>query len=186
MTPFTQGANDNASGAAIVISLAQEIAQEPLTNFEVWALCTGCEEVGSYGAQEFIKRHKSELQGNYVINIDNVGGSGAGVCYTTTEGMIVPLKPSSELFSLANQIKADSPELNAYTLPFTTLNTDGSCFMINKIPTLSFVGLTPGSVIPNWHQVTDTFEHVENVSVENTESFVLKLLGRLDQENIAS
>ena len=181
-TPFTQGANDNASGTAIVISLAKIIAQEPLLNFEVWVLCTGSEEVGSYGAQDFIKRHKSELQDNYVINIDNVGGSGAGVCYTSTEGMIFPLKPSSELFSLANQINAENPEFNAYTLPFTTLNTDGTCFMINRIPTLSFVGLTPEGMIPNWHQVTDTFEHVDATSVENTESFILKLLGQIDHQ----
>ena len=179
-TPFTQGANDNASGAALVLSLAQQISKSPLDNFEVWMLCTGCEEVGSYGAQKFIKQHKSELQGNYAINIDNVGGSGAGVCYTSTEGMIVPLKPSLELFNLANEICDNNPELNAYTQPFTTLNTDGTCFMINKIPTISFVGLTPEGVIPNWHQVTDTFDRVNNTSVENTEAFILKLLGRIE------
>ncbi len=179
-TPFTQGANDNASGAAIVLSLTQQISQEPLNNFEVWTLCTGCEEVGSYGAQEFIKLHKSELQGTYAINIDNVGGRGAGVCYTSTEGMIIPLKPSPELFSLADEIRTDNPELNAYSLPFTTLNTDGTCFMINKIPTISFVGLTPEGVIPNWHQVSDTFDQVDKTPVENTEAFIVKLLERID------
>lgn len=179
-TPFTQGANDNASGAAIVLSLAQQISKSPLDNSEVWALCTGCEEVGSFGAQEFIKQHKSELQSNYAINIDNVGGSGAGVCYTSTEGMIIPLKPSPELFSLADEIRTDNPELNAYSLPFTTLNTDGTCLMTNKIPTISFVGLTPEGIIPNWHQVSDTFDQVDKTPVENTEAFIMKLLERID------
>lgn len=37
-TPSTQGANDNASGAAVVLSLAERLAREPLQRTEVWAL----------------------------------------------------------------------------------------------------------------------------------------------------
>ncbi|MGE5123041.1 MAG: M28 family peptidase, partial [Acidobacteriaceae bacterium] len=48
-TPFTAGANDNASGVGIVLALAKEFSAQPLQHTRVWAVCTGCEEVQHYG-----------------------------------------------------------------------------------------------------------------------------------------
>jgi Zn-dependent M28 family amino/carboxypeptidase len=181
-TPYTQGANDNGSGASIVLSLSEQLAHSPLKNIEVWTLCPGCEEVGSHGVQAFVKQHQSELPGLVAINIDNVGGKGAGVCYASVEGMVVPYKAAPELIGLAEKIKAERPDFNAYMKPFTAMHTDAMCFMVNKVPTLSFIGLRPDGVIPNWHQVTDTFDQVDATVVEQTEEFVLELLRRLDAE----
>jgi hypothetical protein len=179
-TPHTHGANDNGSGASIVLSLAERLAHSPLKQTEVWVLCSGCEEVGSHGVQAFVKQHRSELPGLVAINIDNVGGKGAGVCYVSVEGMVIPYKAAPELLGLAATIQAERPDFNAYARPFTTMHTDGTCLMINQVPSLSFVGLTPAGQIPNWHQVTDTFERVDSTTVEQTEEFVLELLRRLD------
>lgn len=179
-TPYTHGANDNGSGAAIVLSLAERLARAPLRHVEVWAMCSGCEEVGSHGIQAFVKQHRSALPGLIGISIDNVGGEGAGVCYTTVEGMLFPYKPSSELIAIADQIKIERPRLNAYSRPYTTLHTDATCLMVNQVPSLSFVGLTPDGVIPNWHQVTDTFDRVDRRPIVATEEFVLDILRWLD------
>jgi hypothetical protein len=179
-TPYTHGANDNGSGAAIVLSLAERLRQSPLKNVEVWAMCSGCEEVGSHGVQAFVRRHRADLPGLAGISVDNVGGKGAGVCYTSVEGMLIPYRPSPELFGLAEKIKAERPDLNAYSMPYTTLHTDATCLMVNRVPSLSFVGLTPQGIIPDWHQVTDTFDRVDSKPVECTEEFVLELLRRLD------
>jgi hypothetical protein len=181
-TPYTHGANDNGSGASIVLSLSERLARSPLTNIEVWALCPGCEEVGSYGVRAFVKQHRAELPGLVAINIDNVGGKGAGVCYTSVEGMVFPYKSAPELFGLAETIKAERPDFNAYVKPFTTMHTDATCLMVYKVPSLSFVGLTPEGMVPDWHQVTDTFDQVDAKAVEQTEEFVLELLRRLDAE----
>ncbi len=180
VTPYTHGANDNGSGAGIVLSLAEHLARSPLEHVEVWVLCTGCEEVGSHGARAFVERHRSELAGLVAINIDNVGGRGAGVCYVSVEGMVIPYRPSPELVALAESIRMDRPDLNAYAKPFTTLHTDATCLMVNGVPSLSFVGLTPDGIIPEWHQATDTFERVDPAPIEGTEEFVLELLRRLD------
>jgi len=180
-TPYTHGANDNGSGASIVLSLAERLHQSPLRNVEVWVMCSGCEEVGSHGVQAFVRQHRSELPGLAGVSIDNVGGKGVGVCYTTVEGMIIPVRPSPELIGVADQIKADRPDLNAYSMPYTILHTDATCLMVNRVPSLSFVGLTPDGVIPDWHQVTDTFDRIDPRPIENTEEFVLEVLRRLDE-----
>ncbi len=179
-TPYTHGANDNASGASVVLSLAERLARAPLANTEVLALGTGCEEVGSYGSQAFIARHLGALPGLLAISIDNVGGNGAGVCYTSVEGMVFPLRPSPELFALAEALRCEHPEGHAYTRPYTVLHTDATAFMSRGVPSLSFVGLTADGVIPDWHQVCDTVDRVDRNTVERTESFVLELLQRID------
>jgi len=181
-TPYTHGANDNGSGASIVLSLAERLKQSPLRNVEVWAMCSGCEEVGSHGVQAFVKQHRSDLPGVIGISVDNVGGKGAGVCYTTVEGMVIPFRPSPELIGVADRIKAERPDLNAYSMPYTILHTDATCLMVNRVPSLSFVGLTPGGVIPDWHQVTDTFGRIDPKPIEATEEFVLEVLRRLDEQ----
>lgn len=179
-TPYTAGANDNASGAAVLLSLAERLAQQPLANTEVWALASGSEEVGSQGMQAFIDEHLNELKAFSAVSIDNVGGAGVGVCYTSVEGMVFPLKPSAELFSLAEELRRARPDLNAYSLPYTTLHTDATCLMANGVPALSFVGLTPTGVIPNWHQESDLLEHVDPCTVARTEEFVWELLQSFD------
>jgi hypothetical protein len=179
-TPFTEGANDNASGAAVVLSLAERLAREPLQRTEVWALGSGCEEVGSYGAQAFAAAHRMELPGLVAISIDNVGGRGAGVCYTSIEGMVLPVRPSPELFALAERIRVERPDLQAYARPYTTLHTDATALMVRGVPSLSLVGLTPDGVLPDWHQVGDVVARVDPATVERTEAFVLELLRRLD------
>ena len=179
-TPHTHGANDNASGAAVVLSLAERLAREPLAHTEVWALGSGCEEVGSYGSQAFLAEHRSGTPPMLAISIDNVGGDGAGVCYTSVEGMVFPLKPAPELIALAEAVGAERPDLDAYSLPYTTLHTDATAFMSRGVPSISFVGLTPKGVIPDWHQTCDTVERVDAGAVERTEAFVLALLRKLD------
>jgi hypothetical protein len=73
LTPYTHGANDNATGAGMVLALAERLRREPLRHTEVWALCTGCEEVGAYGAAAFVRRHR-DLGRPIFIVLDTVGG----------------------------------------------------------------------------------------------------------------
>jgi hypothetical protein len=178
-TPFTAGANDNASGASIVLSLAEQLAKSPLPGIEVWALCSGCEEVGASGVQDFLKRYKADLRQMVAINLDNVGAQGAGVCYVTVEGMVFPIKPSKELLAVADALRLAHPEWNAYAKPFTTLGTDGTCLMLSKVPALSFVGLRPDGTLPHWHQASDVFENVDPAVVENVEAFVMEMLKKM-------
>lgn len=44
-TPFTAGANDNASAVGLVLTLAEALVKQPLQHTRVWLACTGCEEV---------------------------------------------------------------------------------------------------------------------------------------------
>ncbi len=179
-TPYTAGANDNASGVGVVLSLARRLASAPLARTEVSLLLSGAEEVGSYGAQAFVARHRRELADALVVSIDNVGGRGTGPCFTTVEGMVWPLRPDGGLLAHARGLAAERTDLGAYERPYTTLHTDATCFMAAGVRSLSFVGLTPAGVIPDWHTVHDVVERVDPDAVARVEAFVWALLHRID------
>ncbi|MDF1521625.1 MAG: M20/M25/M40 family metallo-hydrolase [Trueperaceae bacterium] len=179
-TPHTVGANDNASGVGVVLDIAARLRRRPLARTEVTVLVTGAEEVGSYGAQAFVARHREALRGARAISVDNVAGPGAGPCWTTVEGMVFPLRPDPDLRARALALASERPELGAYERPYTTLHTDATAFMAAGVPSLSFVGLTPDGVIPDWHTVHDVLERIDPDVLARTTDLVEALVRRVD------
>ena len=76
-TPNTQGANDNGSGVASLISIARELAEDPPAPFKLRFLLFGAEEVGLFGSQHYVSTLDQDEIDSIVamINID-VPGSG--------------------------------------------------------------------------------------------------------------
>ncbi len=56
------GALDNASAVGIILALAKKIALEnPLKSLNLYFIASGAEELGLYGADAYIKKHKPEF-----------------------------------------------------------------------------------------------------------------------------
>jgi hypothetical protein len=182
-TPYTPGANDNASGAALVLALAERLKDEPLANSEVWAVNSGCEEVGYYGATAFLREHRKELKEAYFIALDTVAGPGSGPCYITREGMTRPYRSDPGLVALADQIAADRPDLGAYSKVMRLGSTEGAIGIKNGLPSLTFVNLRPDGVLPFWHRPDDVFENVDADVLARTQAFVWELLQRIDSRH---
>jgi len=114
LTPYTAGANDNATGAGVVLSLATWLKQEPLAHTTVWAVLSGCEEVGCYGAEAFARAHKQELQNAVWMAIDSVGGAGASPSYLKRETFLLTVRSDPGLTALFERVAQRLPELDAY------------------------------------------------------------------------
>ena len=76
-TPGTQGANDNGSGVASLMSVARELAEGPPLPFRLRFLLFGAEEVGLFGSRHYVDSLVQDEIDSIVamINID-VPGSG--------------------------------------------------------------------------------------------------------------
>ncbi len=76
-TPNTQGANDNGSGVAALMSIAREMADGPPLPFKLRFLLFGAEEVGLFGSNHYVSTLDQDEIDSIVamINLD-VPGSG--------------------------------------------------------------------------------------------------------------
>jgi hypothetical protein len=178
-TPFTAGANDNASGVGVVLALAERLKAEPLTDTEVWIAITGCEEAGAGGSADFVGRHGQQLDG--FISVDNIAGVGTGPVYLRSEGIVIPKTYSGPLLDLAERLAQARPELGARPVHQRGAYTDGLPALSAGLPALSFVGYTAPGWIPNWHHPNDVFGNVDADAVERTEQFVWALLRENDK-----
>lgn len=181
-TPHTPGANDNASGAGVLLELAARLTDKPLAGTEVWIVATGCEEVGLYGAQAFFADFKTKLQGAMQINIDNIAGTDCGPCYIDEEKMLATYHSDPELLALADAITADRPDLGARRTSYQGAYTDGAIGIKHGLPAITFLGLDRTGWIPNVHQMTDVIEHCDPAVVERVTDFIETLARRIDTD----
>ncbi|MCX7854982.1 MAG: M28 family metallopeptidase [Anaerolineae bacterium] len=181
-SPYTAGANDNATGAGIVLSLAERLGREPLAHTAVWLVLSGCEEVGCYGAEDFARRHQHELGDAVWITLDSVGGAHSSPAYLTYETFLLTVPSDPQLLALAERIAARHPEWGAHPHHFRGAYTEGSIAAKYGFRVLTFTSHRRDGVLPEWHRPTDTVDHLDPQVVEHTEAFVWELLREIDRE----
>ena len=180
LTPYTHGANDNATGAGLLFTLAETLREQPLQETEVWLVATGCEEVGCYGAIAFFRGHRDALRDAAIIVVDTVGGPGSGPCYSRSEGMVLQHQYDSGLLALADAIASERPELGAYSRKMTEAYTEGLPAIQAGLRALTLCGFTSENELPNWHQHTDTVENIDRDVLARNYAFVRELIQRID------
>lgn len=102
---YVRGANDNASGAAVLLHLAEQFASKPIENADVWMVATGSNYAWMNGARHFVNSHEIDRDSTFFLNIDGVG-SGT-LAYTKAVGMLAMTNCSRKMLSAARE-KADA------------------------------------------------------------------------------
>lgn len=178
-TPFTAGANDNATAAGMVLTLAEQFARNPLEHTRMWAVCTGCEEVQHYGMIDFYRRHLGDLKNPKTLVFEMLGC--AGPAWLTREGIIVPFKADPGLVGIVEGLANEHPEWGAYPAKISGGNTEMADAVRNKIPAIALFGMTPEGVAPYWHQKADTFDKMDPEVMERTWEFTRALIREIDE-----
>ncbi|MBN1137549.1 MAG: M28 family peptidase [Anaerolineae bacterium] len=180
LTPFTAGANDNASGVGVALAVAQRLAAEPLAHTEVWLALTGCEEVGAYGAAAFLDAHAAELGPDAVYIILDQVGCGR-VRYLTKDGLILKRKTHPRALALARRAAYELPRLKihgqaglAYTDALVATKRGLLALTLNALPS----PLTNDNL--HWHRASDTLAHIDPGALADTHAVVWQLLQQLD------
>src|SRR5918999_1112108 len=107
--PVAPGANDNASGVATVLRLAERFGGK-LEHFDVHVLFTGSQEAFALGMRSYLNRHRADLDEERLVflNVDEVGLG--MVRYTSREGLLLPVKSHSQLVEMCDEIVEDHEE----------------------------------------------------------------------------
>ncbi len=177
-TPFSPGANDNASGAGLVLALAEQLQAEPLGHTRVWLACTGCEEAQHYGAADFFRRHAAELCHPVSVVFEFLGC--AGPAWLTREGIVIPFHADLDLVALARDLSAEHPEWGAYAAQINGGNTEMADALRAGVPAITLVGMGPRGEVPYVHQVHDTVDKMDPEVMGRAYAFAWAYIQALD------
>jgi len=180
-TPFCAGANDNATGAGLVLTLAEQLKAQPLAHTRVWLACTGCEEVQHYGAIDFFKRHRAELRQPLTIAFEMLGCTGPA--WLVKEGIVVPFYADKKLVALAEQLSATHPEWQAHATQINGGNTEMADALRIGIPAITLAGMTPDGGAPYWHMVSDTYDKMDADVLGRAYAFTWNYIQALDENS---
>ncbi len=181
-TPFTRGANDNATGAGLVLALAQAAQAQPLQHTRLWLVCTGCEEVQHYGAIDFFRRHYSELHNPKTLVFEMLGC--AGPAWLVKEGIVVPFYATPSMIALSEEIARQHPEFHAHPTQIKGGNTEMADALRLGIPAITLTGFGPQGEALYWHQVSDTFDKIDPDVLARNFTFAWDFITRLDKNGL--
>jgi Peptidase family M28 len=166
MSRSQQGENDNASGVALALRLAERARPE---RFGVHVLMTGSQKALAQGMRAFLRRHRNELsrERTVVLNVDEVGDG--ELRYSRREGLVPTLRSHPQLVKLCDAIAED----------------DGVRPIINRSPSDGFAARSAGiaaiTVTCRGEQGWAS-RRLDEKSLAAAEAFCLELIAHLDEE----
>lgn len=178
-TPYSPGANDNASGTGAILALAERLQQEPLIRTATNFIFTDCEETGVYGIIAYLDKHSDSLGKDAVyIMLDEVG---AGQLKTVTEdGLILKHKTHPRAVQLARDA--------AEGLTSSVVESAGEAYT-DALPATKrgLIAVTVSSAFPNpdkasshWHQMSDRIEFIDIQTLRDVHTFTWNILQAVD------
>jgi hypothetical protein len=177
------GANDNASGVATVLRLAERYGGT-LDHLDVWVVLPGAQEAGAHGMRAWLRSHRRELdpQGTIVLNVDEVGAG--TVRYAIKEGPLLALRQHGRLRALCDQIAAEDAAEGRYQAKPITARRPGDAYAARarRIPaiTISCAGVLDRA--PHHHRPADTPDQIDPAALERAFGFCSELIELIDEQ----
>jgi hypothetical protein len=172
------GANDNATGVAVLVAIARALAERPTENVRVMLVSTS-EESLCEGMQAFARRHFADLPSasTFFLSIDTVGSP--HLLVLRGEGMIRMREYPSRCLAVLDEL---ADELGISLFPNLRLRnaTDGIFPLAAGYECASLCSCTKLKQPANYHWPTDTPENVDYGTVADAVRLTESLVRRLD------
>jgi acetylornithine deacetylase/succinyl-diaminopimelate desuccinylase-like protein len=160
------GANDNLSGVAVLVAVAESLKAAPVEGLRVVLASCGAEEVLQGGVYGFVDRHLKGLDPSrtWVLNVDTVGSP--RLIMLEGEGPVVMEDYAGPEFRdrVAQVAEGAGVELRRGMRARTS--TDGVITSHAGYPTATISSMTAWKGLSNYHKHTDTPENVDYATVE--------------------
>lgn len=132
LSPAAPGENDNASGVAVVLRVAERLDGEQLEHFGVHVVFSGSQKAMAQGMRAFLRAHREELkQGDTaVVNVDAVGSGGLRL--TKKEGPLLSARSHPQLVgrleteTFTNREPSDGYAAASAGVAAVTVSADGT------------------------------------------------------------
>lgn len=168
---YVAGANDNASGSAMVVELAAYLASHPLKNYNAAILITGSEEGQHAGAKAYVAAPFIPLSSTkLVLNFDMVGAGSTYELFAYTNKNL-----GSAYMSYALKVG------KAFKLNIAKKQTkysDHKEFEEKGVSAVTFMNLAS---YPYYHRPTDTLNRISKTTLRNISNIALNLIEEVDR-----
>jgi len=166
---YFPGGNDNASGVAMLLSIAKYYIKNPPKYSIAFCFFSG-EEAGLEGSKYFVAHPFFKLRKiKFVINVDIMGGAGKGI--TVVNG-----SKHEDDFNRMVDINESNKLLGKVNKRGPTANSDHYYFSESGVP--AFFIYSVGSV-KNYHDIYDTAENTPLTKFDEVQSLLIKFVGTL-------
>jgi hypothetical protein len=177
------GANDNASGVATVLRLADRYGDD-LEHFDVWVLLTGGEEALGEGMREWLRRHRRQLDTTRTVflNVDTVGRG--TVRYARREGPLAGGRLHPQLRALCDQIAEEDADEGRYGARPVVIRATNDAVMARRtrFPAVTITCRDEHDNAPDLHRHTDTPDRIEDAALDRAFGFCSELIELIDEE----
>jgi Zn-dependent M28 family amino/carboxypeptidase len=193
LAPFSKGANDNATGAGLVLTLGEQLARAPLRHTRVWLVCSGCEEVKHYGAMDFYRRHRDDFVNPRAIAFEMLGCDGPGYLIRESTISLFAIHASAEMVAFAASVACQHPELGAHPTQVEGGHSEMADAIHAGVPAITIAGIDEGGTRfnydgPNlyWHHKDDVPANLNPDVLERNYAYVWELVQALDAQDTES
>jgi Zn-dependent M28 family amino/carboxypeptidase len=163
------GADDNASGVAVMLNLASKLKKANKSNNYLFMAFSG-EEMGLLGSNYFVKNPTLDIKkANYMINMDMVGRLKAD---STLAVYGVGTSPRFKQSLMANNTKFNLIEKESGVGP-----SDHTSFYLNDIPVLHFFT----GQHEDYHKPSDDSDKLNYEGMEAIASYIFDVITDLDK-----
>ena len=167
---YFPGANDNASGNGMLLSLIEKLIRKPLKNYNIVFVAFAGEEAGLIGSEFMVNHPLFPLKNiRFLLNLDIMGSGEDGITVVNSSLFEKEFKVLCDLNlkrKLIKQIKPRGPAANSDHYHFTQ----------NGVPSFFIYTMGPNK---HYHDVYDTYEELSfdafNSLSKLLESFLRKL-----------
>ncbi len=164
------GADDNASGVALMMELARQLKASNLKNNNYIFVAFSGEELGLYGSKQFVSYLGDEIRNvNYMLNFDMVGRLGVMERSLNVNGF-----GTSPSFKTLLNIPSDSIRIK--TSDSGIGPSDHTSFYLKDVPVLHFFT----GAHEDYHKPSDDVEFVNYSGIASIKKLCYSLIDSLD------
>ena len=166
---YFPGANDNASGTAMLITMAKYFKENP-SEYNILFIAFGGEEVGLLGSKYFVEHPLLKLKKiKFLINLDIMGSGEDGI--TAVNATLFP-----EEFELLQKINKEKELLTVIKSRGPAANSDHYWFTEKGVPAFFIYTTGPNK---HYHDVFDTYEKLSFSEYEDITTLLIEFVKRL-------
>lgn len=163
---YFPGGNDNASGTAMLLTMAKYFKENP-TDYNILFVAFSGEEAGLLGSKYFVEHSPIKLNKiRFLINLDIMGSGEEGI--TAVNATLFP-----EEFELLEKINTEQNLLSAVKKRGPAANSDHYWFTEKGVPAFFIYTMGPNK---NYHDVFDTYENLSFKEYEDITTLLVSFV----------